>query len=488
MHRLKRFLPCLLSSFLAGGAGAQEFQAPLRLLPQDTLAFYYAEPGGGAAGSAATVEWLLRGMRIVGQMGRFSDRTRLIADLIGCLPLLGRYPHTVALLDIQSNRLAEEVYRLGSLQAVLILHSRGDNESIEGQLRGLLNSHTNSDLARLEQVSHGDVTVHRLVDSRLPDWAVVEWAVLGEFFVVGVGQGALGKVLAAAGQEDRRLTEDRWFTWAYGQCRAGPAGTMWLVRIAALRGRLERVVRGRPLAVIEALGAGGVEQSFWSVGRQGRAIVSFCAQRVAGRDLITTVSDPAAASAELLAAVPPHAPSFAVIRADLSDWVRRLAVAYLASQAPATRERIEEWWTGLQERLQIDVRADLLAQLGGHAVVHTFPEHPWGVPLLCTILFELRGDAERFRVALDRLLAAWQAALSGGAAEEGEIRLGPQLRRSEDGIWHVQIGVLVMLGLAVEDGWVVLSYSPEAVRENLVYLRSRPREPTTLPAGPPPGR
>lgn len=475
-QRRSAFRGILLSAAcLAAGqatAHAADRHAALDLLPAETLAFYYGMPVGATFGPAGALEWVSRGVEIAGHLGRLPAQTRLTTDLLGRLPLLGRYPHVVALLDIDAERLADDVYRLASLRAVLILQTGGDNEAVERHIRAILSSQTNSDISRLAQVSYEGVTVHRLVDSRVPTWAVVEWAAFGDFYIVGVGDGALRQVLGTAKVESSRLSSDNWFEWAYSECRGPQANVMWLVRFGPLRSRLSRVIRGRPEKVIEALGAAGVEQSFWSIGRTGRAITAYCAQRVAGRDHVMRISDPAATAPDVLAAVPPEAPTFAVIEGDLRQWIRRLSRAYLASQAVVTAERIRTWWSDVQDRLGIDVETELLGQLGRHLVIHTYPEHPWRVPLLCTLFLEIKGDAAKVRHCIDQLMGAWQQALAGGA-QNGQIHFGPQLRRSDDGIWYLEFGALILFGLAVEDQWIIVSYSPQATLKNVMFLRDR---------------
>jgi len=45
------------------------------------------------------------------------------------------------------------------------------------------------------------------------------------------------------------------------------------------------------------------------------------------------------------------------------------------------------------------------------------------------------------------------------------------LKRDADGVWYVQFGLLGP-ALAVADEWVVISYSPQAVRQNLQWLEN----------------
>jgi hypothetical protein len=131
------------------------------------------------------------------------------------------------------------------------------------------------------------------------------------------------------------------------------------------------------------------------------------------------------------------------------------------------------WWDRIQGESGVSAEEDLLAQLGGVIVIHDDPPHPWGIPFARTILLQIRGDASRVRVATDALLGKWQEALRGTGAEPQRPAFGPQLHRTEDGVWTFQYGVVSLLGLAVTDRWIVISYSPAAAQATVVYLRTR---------------
>ena len=118
-------------------------------------------------------------------------------------------------------------------------------------------------------------------------------------------------------------------------------------------------------------------------------------------------------------------------------------------------------------------------------IVHDFPHHPLGLPLLWTVLVEIDGSAESVRTALDRLLAHVYKTIEDRSGPAGLTRL----ERDDDGVWYVRFG-LYGPALAVTDRWVVISYSPQAVRENVEYLEavSKPTEDAQRrlkPAAPP---
>ena len=59
------------------------------------------------------------------------------------------------------------------------------------------------------------------------------------------------------------------------------------------------------------------------------------------------------------------------------------------------------------------------------------------------------------------------------APQPSMFSLAPRVRREPDGVWVCQLGV-INPALAVTDGWIIVSWSPEAVRANLQHLGQSP--------------
>lgn len=451
-------------------AGAYS-HAALELLPRDTLAYYCGQPGENA-GATGAADWITRGVSLAGRIGHLPERTRLVADSLASLPLLGQFPHVVALLDARATEIAPAVYRLASFKAVLILETGGNNAEIEQRIRELLGLHTNSNTARLEEDDVYGVRVYRLVDGRVPAWATVQWAAVGRFYVIGVGDDAVAQVIATTRDPKLRLTTSDWHAWAFRSCGGKRQFMTWMIDIRELSARLGGEVGRRTAEVLGALGMGGVERTLWGVSQDGRAVRVLAADRRNGENRVIAISDPARAAPETLAAIPPGATSFIIVRSNVASVLRRVASAYVLSQAPTTQELIVDWWNRIQKEAGISADADLLAQLGDVIVVHDDPPHPWHIPFARTILLQITGDASRVRAATDALLGKWQAALRGSDDDPNRTAFGPQLRRTEDGVWTIQYGVLSLLGVAVQDRWIVISYSPVAAQTNVEYLRS----------------
>ncbi len=154
----------------------------------------------------------------------------------------------------------------------------------------------------------------------------------------------------------------------------------------------------------------------------------------------------------------------------LREWYVRGREAYLASQHESRREAYREGWLRFEREYGFDFDHDLLAHLGQRIIIHDFPPHPLAVPLLWTYLVETDGDVTAVRRAVDGMMRAWQ---SGLPKADGETASGggfvPEIRRTDDGIWYLQLG-LAGPAIGVADHWIVISFSPAAVRENLRRL------------------
>jgi hypothetical protein len=237
-----------------------------------------------------------------------------------------------------------------------------------------------------------------------------------------------------------------------------------------IRSRVAEVAFDVPDRVIGALEIGDYQRSLWTVGRVGRAIAFYSARLADGRYRFFPISDPASFRPRQLAAVPPQAESFAIMRFNLGRWLPRAVGAYVQARSESPRRAIIAWWQRYQQNLNVDAQRDVLDQLGPTTILHTYPPHPLGLPFLCTFLFEIRGDPARLERALGKLLAP-QVLPNTQPAETARKPFLLQAQRTSDGIWYWQVGMFVVLGMGVADDWLVVSFSPEAVRENLAFLR-----------------
>jgi hypothetical protein len=450
-------------------------------VPADAMAVYFGRPSvpttapagvpttQGAASQLSGWVVTLKAMGVIPRQGRW------IADLVGTLPILTSRPHAAALLDITAKQLSPESYRLSTLQAGFIIDSTGIEQEIDRRVRDLLATYSDTDSGKIETLHAGPVTYHRFTDSRLDAWAVAEWASVGPYFVAGFGEGAFPRMLAAmqasSSSAGKTLAEDAWFARAHAQCHGPASAIEAYVDVARIRTRVGEVVKGRPEEVLRTLNLASAERLLWTLGYDGRALRSEVVARTApGADQYAMLTGREVTDPAVTAAIPPAATRYAAFHFPLGPAVLSARDAYLQSRSDVREEQIRTQWGALQEQYGFDAQTGLLDRLGDYLVMHNYPPHPLSSSLLLTIWLQHHGQREQVAATVDGMMHAWQTLINVGPQTRPAFRFAPQVNRTDDGIWYLQLG-LVGPAIAVADGWIVISYSPEAVRANLAYLR-----------------
>ncbi len=448
-----------------------------------------APPGGGTADNLASWLITLKGMGVIPRDGR------LAADIIGSVPVLWRRPHAMVLLDISSREMSKDVYRLEQMQAALVVASQGIEVAIDRRLRDLLATYTDKDNGKIDERTLDGVSIHRLKDQRLPDWAVLEWGQVDGYFVAGFGQGAFERMLEVMRARKPALADDAWFAEAHARVLGSESGLELYSDLGWLRNRLEQDTKDRPAAVLEALHLQQAERIIWTTGHDGRAVRSLILGRTrAGENVFFRLSGRENAAPEVAADIPALASSYFVLRAPLGELARTLRRAYMESQSPGQRRAVHELWERLQQHYDFNSETQLLDQLGDHFLIHDFPAHPLRLPLLWTLWIQIRGDEQAVAHAVDRMMTAWQDALAADDGLPAELplrrsassrpaprpeprkpafHLSPRVRREPDGLWTLQLGI-INPAVGVGRHWMVISWSPDAVRANLRHLGVSP--------------
>lgn len=484
------FLFALLPGTLA--AGPLPIEATV---PADALAVYFSRPSAEMTDpqTSGAIQGIGRWLTTLKAMGLLPQQGRVIADVIATLPLLTRRPHALVLLDITAKRLGPGSYRLNDMRSALIVDSEGIATELDRRVRDLLTTYTDAQNGRIEPAEAGGVRYHRLTDARLPAWAVSEWGTVDGYFVAAFGQGAFEAVRSAlqaspappvplppattlpesAQAQPPTLAADPWYARAHRRCSANRSGIEIYVAVAAIEKRLENVVNQTVRTALEATQLDRADRILMTVGFDGRALHSevLVGDRD-GRDHHQLLTGREVASPEVLAQIPEGASSFAAFRVPLGKLVRRVREAYSRTQSPARRQRFSEGWTRLEKEFEFDVETGLLDQLGDHLIFHTYPPHPLKIPLLGSVWIQIDGNQAAVAQTVDAMMRAWQEFANAPTTLPARFRITPEVRRDPDGLWYLQLGLLGP-ALAVTDGWIVISFSPEAVRENLAHIRAR---------------
>jgi hypothetical protein len=484
IHRLRPVAVALIASAMFSAAAPCHGIDLVDTVPREAIvAVMLNPPGTGQAGSTRTwginlAAFLLQQARQTGWASDADDGTVILVDALASLPLAGRYPLAVSLFEARARKLPTGARRLAGMRAAILLRTGNESGPVARRVQELLNLHSDKQHSRIVKRQTDDLNWYELSDTRWPEWAILEWGPIDGFYVAAIGQGTWAAVARTLRGENASLRADSWFQASHNACRGADAYLEIYLNADALHSQLGDVMEGTPEQVATALGLGDVQRGLWAVGRVDRFVSASCVLRTADGDRHIPITVLPRECPRAAAAVPPEATTCAILRCRPTDLILRARDAYLASQRESSRQRWMSLWNEHVAGPDWSVQADLLDQLGDHIVIHNDPPHPLGIPLLCMILVEIEGSADRVSASIDRLFAALEKYL-GGARPEAEAGVfEPVLRQAADGVWYMQMG-LYGPALAVTDHWVVIGYAPDAVRRNVAFLRQLP---TTQPS------
>lgn len=488
-HIARRFeYLCLLGIGFAPIAAHAQERPILSLIPADSAVVFTAKrhadwsdpapAGSGGASESSTGGQLGAILTFLNTSGLIPREGQVFADIAARLPLLGRYEHALTLLDVSSRIIRREgaskddpsfSLRLEQLHVAAVFRTGGQNKEVLSHLERIVGRYTNSELAELSTQRIGDHSYQRLVDRRMDDWAVWEWGRLDEFYVITFGRGTFARVAHVFDGQAPNLNEDEWFRRASAATRGDRALARWFISLARIEQDLANIAGERYRRVIRAIGAENLSHDLWTIGRDGRALSWFRFFRRDGKDQLHAYSDPAKYPSALKRLVPGPAKRYAIINVPTRWLVDSLPNAWLQAQSEGHIQRIQAAWERLESETGIDIGKNLIDHLGKNVVIFDYPQHPLKIPIACTVAIEI-GNRKAVETALDALLGAWSRYLDEGAKRKGTTLVRLHVRRDEsDGIWYIQAGILGP-ALKVTDGFLVISWSPTALRDALKHI------------------
>lgn len=442
----------------------------LRAVPDDAEVVYWLATPPKAEGQVTPPSTMGMAGLVIDQardwgfLSQLDEASRIRLDVFSVIPLIHEFDHALMLLDIRATPRAGESHRLKTLQAALVMHTKGDNARIEHRIQHLLKSYTNSEDSTLTRREVKDGGVFLLRDRRAEDWFEVGWGRVGELYIVTVGAGAMDRALAALDGSHPNLSNDAWFRDGFDTL-AGPVATFALqIRFDRLPGDDDEALARKVDQAARELGVTQVDRGLWTVVQRDRAIVAKGILRRQGRDELQWITGDALPDDQLAKVVPPQAAWYAVIRLDPAGFLRGVAQTYVAARSPAKRAKLLERWKSIEEKSGVNVERDLLSRLRPPLISHGYPKHAFGLPLAWTRVIPFDGDPAAFRRDLDKVMQA-----AADMMPQDEVS---RLRCDEDGVWHLDFGIEGP-ALAVIDHHLIISFSPTAVRQNLLYLRSK---------------
>jgi hypothetical protein len=442
-------------------------QEPLELVPAEALLTWHGQPFPDTRpvseeptplGALIDV-----GTRIAGRP--LDQRGQLTVRLLEALSLMVRYPHALALIDAEARPLESDgrSRKVDKLKIVMIVRTGESSGPFRRVVQKVINEQTGPAFATLALREAGRWKYQELHDSRLPEWCAIAWGEIGEYFVLTLGRELWPAVAAVAEGRAPSMARDDWVRTVRG--KRGPALIEIVVSARAIRERLDPFVQGRASDFFEAWNALDLERAHWALGFEGRAMYCLAHFLSDGTTRARLYADPQRRDPDLLAAVPEGA-RYALYRVPLEKIIPQFFSSLYVTRGREYRARATEVWEKLQTEQGFDAGRDLLALLGENVVMHNAPPHPLHLPLMFTMLLEIREEPRQVRDTLEKIGQAWQATLQQAAERSGQPGLLSVLQ-DPDGIWYVQFGPIATIAWTVTDRYVITSWSPHALREYL---------------------
>jgi hypothetical protein len=460
----------------------------LDLVPADSLIVYAAKPykrllptsrpDGQPSFSIASIAAALNAAGLIPNEGQ------VFADIAGGMPLFGQFEHAIVLLDV-SSRVVERQdatttgpadpglsLRLKRLQTVVIFRTGEQSAAVLQQIDRVIGRYTNQAVAQLSTQKEGDFSFQRLIDERLPGWAIWEWGRLGEFYILSFGEGAFMKVARTHAGAIPRLADDSWFRGALAKTHGDKSLVQGFFAITRLREALGDAAQGRVAHVADALQVSDISHDLWTIGQEGRALTWYRCYQKSGEDVVRIYSEPASYPPHHRRIVPDAAKHIAIINVPTRWLVDNLPRAWMASQSEGNLRKWKRAWRTLEQETGIDIGGSLVEHLGQTIVLFDYPPHPLDIPFALTIAIEIKNE-RAVRMAVDAILSAWSQYLDDRAQRHQTVLVRVKVKREDDGVWFLQAGILGP-ALKVTDRYVVISWSPQALRDALKYVEAPP--------------
>lgn len=485
----------LLSTAMHRSAARANERPITELVPADALVMYCAKPytwldqpigdSEGTTQPTGTAASIASIVSMLNTAGLIPAEGQVFADIAGALPLLAQFEHALVLLDVSSRIVeqpgstsqrseGEDVHislRLRNMQAAVIFRTQGRHQAVVDQLRRVIGRYTNNEVAKLEKGELGGVAFDRLVDSRLPGWAVWEWGQVGEFFIISFGSDAFSKVVGTASGKRPAMHRDEWYRKAFGRTNGERAFAHWLIAFMRLEQALGPQAGGRFEAVTQALQAADLDRDLWTIGADGKRLSCHRCYQKAGKDIVQSYSDPQAFSEDHLRIVPKEAEHVAVISVPTSWLVDNVPRGWLAAQSVSNVQKWRRAWRQLERDSGVDIGGNLISHFGQTIVLYDYPPHPLKIPFAFTLAIEI-DDAKAVKAATDALLDAWTRYLDERAERNKTTLMRIKVRRDPDNVWYLQAGILGP-AMKVMDRYVLISWSPQALRECVEYVEQQ---------------
>jgi hypothetical protein len=437
--------------------------APLEHAPPGCVLSYYSGEIDKKRGQELMVTASLLG-QLAGQAGllaKMDPTTHLWIDLITSASVALRYPYTVTLNSISSIALEGQGHRFDNLQAGVVIETGGKHGAIASRIQYLLSQHTNTDETTLTSATESGDIRYTIRDRRLPPWAEISWGPVGTNYVLAIGKGAFDPIAAAVRDRNRSLAASDWCKDALRSAANGVAAKALYIDFAEVKGVADALFATKVDRVQSALGLDGVTRSLFRWRYEDRSVEidgvfdrnhRLVYRTFASRRFLGDIGDDA---------IPEGASRYAVLDCKPAALLDAVSAAYLSARSPENREEVAAYWRSINDRAGVDPQEDIFALMDSRVVVHNHPLHALGIPFAVTIAVPLKSDPDLLRRRLDN----WFEELRRELDEVSTVGLA----RDPSGIWYLHAG-LQGPAMTVADDWLLISFSPSAVRDNAALL------------------
>lgn len=457
----------LMVLLIAGPARALA-REPIDFIPADALLCWVGRPLPDTTpldDNPSTLTTLIDlGARIAGQP--LPEKASVSMRMLEAVTIMIRYSHAAAILDAKAIPLVDDPdgRKVDQLKIVIVIEDRGHADRIRRIIQKAINETTDATTATLKTCAAGRWRYQELRDKRLADWWAVAWGEIDDHFILTFGADVWPIIAATADGERPAVSGDEWVRSARER-RGKDAVIEIIAQMKAIRERLDPHVQNRAGGFLRAWHAEDVERTYWALGFEGRAMFCEAVFFGDGKTSVRLFADPATQEEHINAAIPETA-RYAIYKLSAAETFERFFSGMMATRNATQRRRIDELWERIQREVGVDVRRDLLDNLGEYWVMHNQPPHPLHIPLAMTTLVEIRRNPATVAAFVDRVCEAWKEAETRYYEETGEL-LPVLINRDGDGIWFVKWGLIAGPAWTVTDRFIVTSWSPMALRTYL---------------------
>lgn len=442
----------------------------LELVPAEAMVCWYGRPLPDARQahelSGALQTLLDLGTRIAG--GKQKE-AQLGARLLEAFGLMIRYPHVLALIDTRakSGEVRPETRKVDQLRFVLGIRAGSESEAFLRIIQKIVDEQFSDKQggAKLAVRTAGRWRYQELTVARLPEWCKLAWGRIGDDFVFSIGDEVWPQVAEVAAGKKPSLLTDEWVREHRGT-RGKDALIEIILAARSMRERLDPFVNNRATAFFKAWDAENLDRAHWAIGLEGRALYCVAHFMLGGQTVRRVYADPEFRDDRTMAVIPEKA-RYAIYKVPIDHTLPSLFAGLAATRGEDVQREVNRQWKAIQAEYKFDAQRDILAHLGERMVLHNDPPHPLRLPIAFTTLLEIREKPETVRQALETLCRAWQRGLEK-ATDEGEP--AGVLERASDGVWYLQFGPLTSLAWTTTDRYIIVSWSPAALRTYLSHV------------------